>query len=156
MADMFLTREGFDKLKKEHEELIKKKRREISEAIEKARALGDLRENAEYQAAKEAQSLNEKRIAVLEDMIARGRIVDDENIDKDKALLGARVKIHIASDNEIEEYTLVSEAEADFSQNKISVNSPLGQGILGHKAGDVIQVKIPAGIMTIKILEISR
>jgi len=156
MSDIFLTRKGFDDLKKEHELLIKKKRREISEAIEKARALGDLRENAEYQAAKEAQSLNERRIAELEDMIARGRIIDDENIDKDKALIGAKVKIKISSDNEIEEYTLVSEAEADFSQNKISVKSPLGQGMLGHKAGDVIQVKVPAGIMTIEILEISR
>lgn len=153
---MFLTREGFDQLKKEHEKLIRVKRREISNAIEKARALGDLRENAEYQAAKEAQSLNEKRIAELEDMIARGRIIDDEKIDKDKALLGAKVKIRVVNDNETEEYTLVSEAEADFSQNKISVSSPLGKGILGYKKGDVVQVKIPAGMMTIEILEISR
>jgi len=115
-----------------------------------------LKENAEYHAAKEAQSFNETRISELEDMIARGRIIDDENIDKDKALLGATIKIRVVNDNEIEEYMLVGEAEADFNKNKISVKSPLGKGVLGHKKGDVVQVAIPAGMMTIEILEISR
>ncbi|MFH2138941.1 MAG: transcription elongation factor GreA [Candidatus Omnitrophota bacterium] len=155
-GDVFLTREGYEKLKKEYENLKKVKRPEISLAIEKARELGDLKENAEYHAAKEAMAYSEKRIAELEDLISRGRIIDDENIDKDKVLLGATVKIRDASDEEIETYTLVSEAEADFSINKISITSPLGQGMLGHKKGDVIQVKIPAGVMTIEILEITR
>ena len=101
-------------------------------------------------------ALNERRISKLEATLSHARIIDDENIDKDKVLIGATVKIRVVSDNEIEEYVLVSEAEADFNKNKISVTSPLGQGILGHKAGDVVQVKIPAGMMTIEILEITR
>ena len=156
MKDVFLTRDGYDALKKEYEYLKQGKRREISDSIEKARALGDLKENAEYHAAKEAMALNERRIAELEAMLGHARIIDNENIDKDKVLIGATVKIRVVNDNEIEEYVLVSEAEADFSKNKISVTSPLGQGILGHKTGDIVQVKIPAGIMTIEILEITR
>jgi transcription elongation factor GreA len=156
MGDVFLTREGYEELKKEHEFLVKKKRQEISKAIGHARELGDLKENAEYHAAKEAQSLNEARITELEDTLSRVRILDNENIDKDKVLLGAKVKIKVVTDNEIEEYTIVSEAEADFSRNKISVSSPLGKGMVGHKVGDVIQVKVPNGFMTIEILEISR
>jgi transcription elongation factor GreA len=156
VKDVFLTQNGYDGLKKEYDLLKKGKRREISEAIEKARALGDLKENAEYHAAKEAMAFNERRISELEATLGHARIIDNENIDKDKVLIGATVKIHVVNDNEIEEYLLVSEAEADFAKNKISVTSPLGQGILGHKAGDVVQVKIPAGMMTIEILEISR
>ena len=156
MADVFLTRGGYEDLKKEYENLVKKKRRTISAAIEKARELGDLRENAEYHAAKEAQSLNEARIAELENMLSQARIIDDENIDKDKVLLGANVKIRVVNDNEIEEYFLVSEAEADFNKNKISVTSPLGKGMLGHKVGDVVEVKIPTGTLTVEILEIKR
>ena len=156
MQDVFLTKDGYDTLKKEYDDLKKGKRREISAAIEKARALGDLKENAEYHAAKEAMSFNERRIAELEATLSHARIIDNENIDKDKVLIGATVKIRVVSDNEIEEYLLVSEAEADFSKNKISVTSPLGKGILGHKVGDVVQVKIPAGMMTIEVLEINR
>ena len=155
-GDIFLTREGFEELRQELENLTKRKRREIADAVEKARALGDLKENAEYHAAKEAHSLNEARIAELEDKLARARIMDDENIEKDKVLLGAKVKIRVVNDDEIEEYTLVSEAEADFNKNKISVDSPLGKGILGLKVGAVVQVKVPAGMMTVEILEISR
>ena len=156
MKDVFLTQDGYDALKKEYDLLKKGKRREISNAIETARALGDLKENAEYHAAKEAMSLNERRISELEATLGHARIIDNENIDKNKVLIGARVKIRVVSDNEIEEYLLVSEAEADFSKNKIAANSPLGKGILGHKAGDIVQVKIPAGMMTIEILEINR
>lgn len=156
MDDVFLTQDGYDTLKKEYDDLKKGKRREISDAIEKARALGDLKENAEYHAAKEAMSFNERRIAALEATLGHARIIDKENIDKDKVLIGANVKIRIVNDNETEEYLLVSEAEADFSKSKISVTSPLGKGILGHKVGDVVQVKIPAGMMTVEILEISR
>ena len=155
-GDIFLTREGFEKIGEELKYLKSVKRPEISLALEKARELGDLKENAEYHAAKEAISFSEKRISDLEDTISRARIMDDENIDKDKALLGATVKIRDVSDNEIEEYMLVSEAESDYAQNKISATSPLGKGMLGHKKGDIIQVKIPAGMMTIEILEITR
>ena len=155
-GDIFLTQEGHDKLIAEQDHLIRVKRREYSKAIEEARAFGDLKENAEYHAAKEAQGMNEKRIAELGNILSNARIMDNENIDKDKVLLGATVKIRNVSDNEIDEYQLVSEAEADYDQNKISVTSPLGQGMLGHKKGDVVLVKIPAGTMTIEILEINR
>ncbi len=155
-GDVFLTREGFNELTQELENLTRKKRREITDAIEEARALGDLKENAEYHAAKEAHALNEARIAELEDKLARARIMDNENIEKDKVLLGAKVKLRMVNDDEIEEYILVSEAEADFNKNKISVNSPLGKGILGLKVGAVVQVKVPAGMMTVEILEINR
>lgn len=156
MKDVFLTQDGYDTLKEEYDLLKKGKRREISDAIEKARALGDLKENAEYHAAKEAMALNERRISELEATLGHARIIDNENIDKDKVLLGASVKIRVVSDNEIEEYVMVSEAEADFNKNKISVTSPLGKGIVGHKVGDVVQIKIPAGMMTIEVLEINR
>ncbi len=156
MSDVFLTREGYEEIKKEHEFLVQKKRHEISREIGVARELGDLKENAEYHAAKDAQGLNESRIRELEDTLSRARILDNENIDKNKVLLGAKVKIRILSDNEIEEYTLVSEAESDFSRNKISSASPLGQGMLGHKVGEILQIKIPNGHMVVEILEISR
>ncbi|MFH1062708.1 MAG: transcription elongation factor GreA [Candidatus Omnitrophota bacterium] len=156
MGDIFLTREGYDKIKEEYDLLTQKRRHELSRAIGTARELGDLKENAEYHAAKEAQGLNEARIRELGDTLSRSRIIDNENIDKDKVLLGAKVKIRIVSDNEIEEYTLVSEAEADFNNNKISAASPLGQGMIGHKAGEILQIKIPNGFMVVEILEISR
>ena len=156
MSDVFLTREGYEEIKKEHEFLTKKKRHEISRAIGTARELGDLKENAEYHAAKDAQGMTEARIRLLEDTLSRARILEDENIEKDKVLLGAKVKIRVISDNEIEEYTLVSETESDFSKNKISATSPLGKGMLGHKVGETLQIKIPNGHMVVEILEISR
>jgi len=156
MDGVFLTRHGYEDFKKEHEHLTKVRRREISKAIEKARDMGDIRENAEYHAAKEEQASTERRIADLENIISRTRIIDSENIDKDKAFLGAKLKVQCLDDNEQEEYILVSEAEADFEKNKISVVSPLGKALLGHKKGDVVQVKIPAGIVKYKILGITR
>lgn len=156
MDDIYLTKEGYEKIKDEYDLLTQKKRHELSRAIGTARELGDLKENAEYHAAKEAQGLNEARIRELGNTLSRARILDNANIDKDKVLLGARVKIRVVSDNEIEEYMLVSEAEADFNNNKISAASPLGQGMLGHKVGETLQIKIPTGFMVIEILEISR
>lgn len=153
---VFLTRPGYEKLKKEYEQLKKIQRSKISKAIEKARALGDLRENAEYQSAKEAQSLNEKKIAELEHVLSRARFMDTEDIDISKILLGAKVKLNCLDDNGIEEYMLVSEAEADTSQNKISITSPIGQGLLGHEQGDIVEVTVPAGKIKYKILDITR
>ncbi|MFH2145547.1 MAG: transcription elongation factor GreA [Candidatus Omnitrophota bacterium] len=154
--DVFLTRQGYDRLTKEYEELKKVKRSKISQAIEKARALGDLRENAEYQAAKEAQSLNEKKIAELEHMLSRARLMDAEDIDASKILLGAKVKLKCLDDNETEEYMFVSEAESDTGQNRISITSPIGKGLLGHKKGDIVEVTVPAGKIKYKILDITR
>ena len=156
LGDIFLTRQGYEDKKKEYNYLKTVKRKQISDAIEKARALGDLKENAEYHAAKEAAAHNERKIAELENIISRARILDDENIDADKILIGATVSLECLDDGEQEKYTLVCEQESDFSKNKISVTSPIGKALIGHKKGDTIQVNVPAGIIKYKILDVSR
>ncbi len=153
---IYLTPEGYDELKKELERLTSTKRREIAEDIRKAREHGDLSENAEYDAAKESQAMNEKRIAELEDKLSRAQIIDSSRLAKDEALIGATVKLKDLDTGEELEYTLVSELEADFSQGKISVTSPVGKGLLGHKKGEKVEIKIPAGTLRFKILKISR
>ncbi len=156
MADVYLTRAGYEKLVEELGYLKTTRRREISEAIGKARALGDISENAEYDAAKDAQGFNEKRISELEEKLAGARIIEDENISSDEVLFGATVKLKDLDSGEEIEYTLVSELEADFAQGKISVSSPVGESLLEHKENDVIEIKVPAGILRYKILKISR
>ncbi|MFA5410353.1 MAG: transcription elongation factor GreA [Candidatus Omnitrophota bacterium] len=156
MHETYLTREGHRKLLDELQYLKTAKRRELSKAVGEARAHGDISENAEYDAAKEAQGLNEKRIAELETKLASCRILDDENIPKDQVLIGATVQIKDLESNEELTYTLVSEIEADYSQNKISVSSPVGSGLLNHKVNEIVEIKIPAGILKYKILRISR
>ncbi|MFQ5681168.1 MAG: transcription elongation factor GreA [Candidatus Omnitrophota bacterium] len=156
LGEVYLTREGHEKLTQELEQLKTARRREISKAIGEAREQGDISENAEYDAAKEAQALNEAKIAELEDKLARARILDDENIPKDEVLIGARVKLKDLDTDEELEYMLVSEVEADFSAGKISVGSPVGKGLLGHKKGEVVEMDIPAGKLRYKILNISR
>jgi transcription elongation factor GreA len=154
--EIYLTREGYEKLMKELEHLKTVKRREISKAIGVAREMGDISENAEYDAAKDAQAHNEQRISELEDQLSRVRILDYEDIAKDEVLIGATVKLEDMDTGEILVYMFVSELESDYSQNKISIDSPLGKGLLGHKKDEVVEVKIPAGVLTYKILEISR
>ena len=154
--DIYLTREGYQKLMEGLEFLKTVKRRELSKAVGEARAHGDLSENAEYDAAKEAQALNEKRIAELEEKLSRGRILDDENIPKDEVLIGATVRLKDLDSEEELEYTLVSEVEADYAQGKISISSPVGQGLLGHKENEIVEIKTPAGTLRYKILKISR
>ena len=156
MGDVYLTREGHEKLSKELEYLKTTKRRELSRAIGAARAHGDISENAEYDAAKDAQGMNEKKIAELEDKLARGRILDDEDMPKDQVLLGATVTLEDLDTEEQFDYMLVSEEEADYAQGKISVTSPVGQALVGHKINSVVQIKVPAGIIKYKILKISR
>lgn len=155
-GDIYLTREGHEKLIKELEFLKTVKRREISKALEEARAHGDISENAEYDAAKEAQALNEKRIAELEENLSRAKILDDEDIPKDEVLIGATVKLKDLASGEELQYTFVSEVEADISQAKISIASPVGKGLLGHKENETVEIKIPAGILRYKILKITR
>lgn len=151
-----LTRIGYDKLKAEYEELTTKKRREIARALEHARAFGDLKENAEYDAAKNAQALNEKRISELSDRLSRAELLDDSDLAKDKILIGASALLRdLESDDEFE-YTFVSAEEADYAANKISVSSPIGQTLLGHKVGDEVSIRVPAGILKYKVLKISR
>jgi len=156
MNEIYLTKAGYQKLAEELEYLKTKKRREISKAIESARAHGDISENADYDAAKDAQGYNEKRIAELETKLAGARIIEDENITADEALIGATVKIKDLETDEEFEYMLVSEAEADYSQGKISVTSPVGSGLLNHKENEIVEITIPAGILKYKILKISR
>lgn len=155
-GDTYLTREGYEKLREKLEYLKSVRRREISKEIGEAIAHGDISENAEYDAAKEAQGLNEKRIAELEDKLSRVRIIDDENIPKDRVLIGATVRLKDLDSGEELQYTLVSEVEADISQGKISTTSPVGKGLLGHKEKETVKIKIPAGILRYKILKISR
>lgn len=156
MAEAYLTPEGFEKLIKQLGYLKTAKRRELSKEIAKARAHGDISENAEYAAAKEAQGLNEKKIAELEENLSRTQILDDSNIPKDEALLGATITLKDLETDEEIRYMLVSELEADFAQGKISVTSPVGKALLGHKKGEVVDVEVPAGTLKYKVLDISR
>jgi len=153
--DIYLTRGGYEKLREELECLKTVRRRELCKEIEQARSYGDLSENAEYDAAKEAQALNEMRIAELEDKLVRARIIDDENIPKDKVFIGATVKLKDLNSGKELQYTLVSEEEASYDQGKISITSPIGKGLLGHKENEIIEIKVPAGIVKYKIIKIT-
>ena len=151
-----LTREGYNKLQQELEYLSGEKRRRLSSSVGEAREKGDLSENAEYDAAREEQGMNEKRVAELEDILTRSRILDDTAMAKDEALLGAIVMVKDRSSGEEIEYMLVSEEESDFDLNKISITSPVGKALLGHKVTDIVEVKVPAGTIEYEILDISR
>lgn len=156
MGEIYLTRKGYQKLAEELEYLKTLKRREISMAIGKAREHGDISENADYDAAKDDQGMNEKRIAELEAKIAGARIIDDEGFSNDEVLIGATVLLKDLDTQEEFEYTLVSEVEADYSQNKISITSPVGAGLINRKENETVEIKIPAGTLRYKILKISR
>jgi transcription elongation factor GreA len=152
----YLTQEGYEKLHKELEYLKSVKRREISAAIGEARAHGDISENAEYDAAKDAQGLNEKRINELETYLATARVMDSDAMSSDEVLIGATVKLKDAKSGEELEYTLVAEEEADYAQGKISVTSPVGSALINHKVDDMVEIKVPAGVLKYKVLKISR
>ena len=156
MGGTHLTPEGYEKLRKELEYLKTVKRRELSKAIGEARAHGDISENAEYDAAKEAQGMNEKKISELDGKLASAQILDSAAMSSDEVLIGATVKLKDMDSREELEYTLVSEEEADFDANKISVQSPVGEGLLNHKKGDLVEIQVPRGILKYKILKISR
>ena len=152
----FLTRDGCDKLKEELKILKTVKRKEIANALDKARQLGDLSENAEYESAKQSQAINEKRIRELEEKILTARILDNENIASDKAYIGAKLKLLDIDSKEEIQYMLVTEDVADYAAGKISISSPVGKALLGCKIGDIANIKIPAGVLKYKILKISR
>lgn len=156
MEQIYLTRSGYEKLMKELDFLKREKRKQLSKAIGEARAHGDISENAEYDAAKEAQGLNEKKIAELEYKLSHARILDDENIPKDEVLIGATVTLKDLDSQEVLEYTLVSEIEADYAEGKISVSSPIGAALLSHREKDTVEIKVPAGVLRYQILKISR
>ena len=155
MAEHYLTQKGHQKLIEELELLKTIKRRQLSKAIGEARAHGDISENAEYDAAKDAQGLNEKRIAELQMQLSSARILED-NISKDEVLIGATVKLKDLGNDEELEYTLVSELEANYEEGKISVASPVANALLNHKVNETVEVNLPAGILRYKILSISR
>lgn len=152
----YLTREGYEKLRKELERLKTIKRRELSKAISEARSHGDITENAEYDSAKEAQGMNEKKIAELEGKLANGEILDDKEIASDEVLIGATVRLKDLGTGEELEYTIVAEEEADYSQGKISIASPVASGLLNHRQNDIVDIKVPAGVLKYKILKITR
>jgi len=156
MEDIYLTRNGYEKLSEELDYLKKGKRRQLSKAIGEARAHGDISENAEYDAAKDAQGMNEKKIAELEFKLAHARIIENEDIKSDEVLIGAIVALKDVDSQEVLEYTLVSETEADYNAGKISLTSPVGAALLNHKEKDIVEIKVPAGILRYEILKISR
>lgn len=152
----YFTEEGLEKLKEELRELKTVQRPRISKQIAEARDKGDLSENAEYDAAKEAQGLLEMRISKLEEVIGSSRIIDEKMLDNSKVLILSTVKIKNKKTKSEMEYTLVSEKEADLKAKKISVDSPIAKGLLGKKVGDVAEVQTPSGVMEFEILDIYR
>jgi len=151
----YMTEEGLARLKKELDQLVSVERPAISLQIAEARDKGDLSENAEYDAAKEAQGLLEMKIAKLEDMVASARIIDESKIDTSQVQILNKVKIKNRKNNQQVEYMLVSEAESDIKHGKISVATPIAKGLLGKKVGDVVSIKVPSGEMSFEIMEIS-
>jgi transcription elongation factor GreA len=153
---VYLTEEGLEKLKKELQFLRVKERARIARSIQEAREKGDLSENAEYDAAKEEQGHLEARIAKMEETISNARLVDEKQVDSSKAYILSRVRVRNLTTESEQTYMLVSAQEANLSEGKISVRSPIGKGLLGKEVGDLIEVDVPAGMVRLEILEISR
>jgi transcription elongation factor GreA len=151
----YYTEEGLQKLKDELHQLKTVERKSATQAIVEARDKGDLSENAEYDAAREAQALLEHRIQKLEDVIANARIIDGSKLDLSKASILTTVKIKNLNNGATMKYTLVAENEADLKAGKISVDSPIGKALLGKKVGDKVDVQVPAGKVTFEVAEIS-
>jgi transcription elongation factor GreA len=151
-----LTRQGYDKLRNELHYLQTTKRREIIEAIATARAHGDLKENAEYDAAKNEQGHLEKRIAELNDILSTATVLDDTNLDTSKAYLGAILTLQDLERDREFKYMLVSKEEANLKDGKISIESPVGRNLLGKAVGEEIEISIPAGTLRYKLLQIER
>lgn len=155
MDKIYVSREGLDKMKADLAE-CKERRMKVAAVIEQAREFGDLRENAEYHAAKEAQAMLHARIKDFEDKIARAEVLDNKDIDASKVYLGAKVKVLNQKTKREFSYTLVGPVEADMASGKISIQSPVGKALLGLSVGDVAVAKVPAGDVKMTILEISR
>ncbi len=151
----YMTEEGLEKLRKELDHLLNVERPAISEQIADARDKGDLSENAEYDAAKEAQGLLEMKIAKMKELVANARIIDESRIDTDTVQIMNKVKLKNCKTAKQVEYTIVSESEADFKSGKIAVTTPIAKGLLGKKVGEIADIKVPSGLMSFEILEIS-
>ena len=153
---IYLTKDGLEKLKKELDHLKRVERPAISAQIAEARDKGDLSENAEYDAAKEAQGLLELKISKMEATLSEAVVIDESQLEKDKILILSKVKLkNLANGMEVE-YTIVPENEADLKEKKISVESPIGKGLLGKKKGDVAEIQVPSGTMKFEVVEIGR
>lgn len=153
---MYYTLEGLNKLKAELDQLISVERPAISQQIAEARDKGDLSENAEYDAAKNAQGMLEMKIAKLQETIMNAKIIDEKKLDTSKVLILSTVKIRNTKNNAMMKYTLVPENEADIKAGKISVHSPIAKGLLGRKVGETVEIQVPAGKMSFEIMEILR
>ncbi len=152
----YYTAEGLKKLRGELNQLKDVERPKASQAIAEARDKGDLSENAEYDAAKEAQGMLEMRISKLEEVVANARVIDESQLDTSKVLVHSNVKIKNQSTGAEMQYKLVAQSEADLKTGKISVDSPIGKGLLGKKVGDTAEISVPNGTMKFEILEITR
>lgn len=152
----YYTAEGLKKLRDELDQLRDVERPKASQAIAEARDKGDLSENAEYDAAKEAQGMLEMRIAKLEEVVANARIIDESILDTSKVLVHSSVKIKNQLNGVEMRYKLVAQSEADLKTGKISVDSPIGKGLLGKKVGEIAEIQVPNGVMKFEILEITR
>lgn len=155
MAIVYMTEEGYKKMLEEITFLETVKRPEISRQIAEARDKGDLSENAEYDAAKEAQGLLEMKIAQLKDKVANARMIDDTKLNTHSVQILNKVKIKNTKNNAVMQYMLVSESEANLKEGKIAVSTPIGKGLLGKKVGDIAEIQVPSGIMTFEIIDIS-
>ena len=155
MAITYMTKEGYKKKMDEIAYLENVKRPEISRAIAEARDKGDLSENAEYDAAKEAQGMLEMKISQLKDLVANARILDETKLNTEEVQILNRVKIKNIANNMVMEYTIVADSEANLREKKIASSTPIAQGLLGHKVGEVVEIKAPAGMMKFEIVEIS-
>lgn len=155
MAISYYTKEGIEKLKRELDQLKTVERPKISQQIAEARDKGDLSENAEYDAAKEAQGLLEMKIAKMEETLSNARVLDSSKVDASKVMVLSTVRIKNVKNGAEMKYTLVSESEADLKAGKISINSPIGKGLTGKKVGETAEVQTPGGVMSFEILEIT-
>ncbi len=151
----YMTEEGLANLKKELDQLTRVERPAISEQIAEARDKGDLSENAEYDAAKEAQGMLEMKIAKLEEMVANARIIDESRIDTSTVQIMNTVKIKNLKTDKVVQYTIVSESEADIKSGKIAVTTPIAKGLLGKKVGEKAEISVPSGQLSFEVMEIS-
>ena len=151
----YMSQEGYDQLVAELRELESVKRPEISRQIAEARDKGDLSENAEYDAAKEAQGLLELKISKLENTIANARVIDESRINTEQIQMLNKVKLKNLINNTVVEYTLVGESEANFREGKLAAATPIGKALIGRKKGDVVEVQVPSGVLKFEVLDIS-
>ena len=156
MSPTYMSRKGHKKLKEKFDYLTKVKRKEIADKLEHARGFGDLKENAEYNAAKEALSLNEIQIKELVEKLTSVEFIDDLDIPDDKVYIGATVFLKDLNRGEELKYILVSDTESDILEDKIAVSTPIGKGLLGHEVGDVVTIQVPVGELKYEIVKITR